>query len=341
MSARKVLRTPERAEILLANRHACCVCQRGGVQIHHIDGDPSNNAPANLAVLCFEHHDKATAPRGLTASLTPDHVRAYKADWETNCVTTASRVARSRTAFFMVDYKNPDRLRHLFSQLSPAQRADAHDRLTTDLPAETSLRAEQRFDISLEPTLLWNEYVEALVTAVLEGNPHPEMFVGAEGHPRDPLSPVMRFDQQPPLKYLYDIWCQVMARALAYARGVHDLESLMLLRDPANAGLQGKLVSFAGRPEGHVAVPAKYDSQPTSKIRLTTTSGSTTWEVDLRLRTHYVYSETAADSLSGGRQNGLLVFREVEDVRFSRGRPSLVRFSATPLIMGSGALNIP
>ncbi len=45
----------------------CCLCEyKGGLprravsgQIHHLDGNPSNNAPGNLAWLCLEHHEEA------------------------------------------------------------------------------------------------------------------------------------------------------------------------------------------------------------------------------------------------------------------------------------------
>ena len=44
------------AEILFINDRTCCICRdkSKGVQIHHIDGDPSNNATENLAVVCTE-----------------------------------------------------------------------------------------------------------------------------------------------------------------------------------------------------------------------------------------------------------------------------------------------
>jgi len=61
MSSRKALTEKQRPDILIANRHACCICAESGGQIHHINGDPSDNTPENLAVLCLPHHDKATS----------------------------------------------------------------------------------------------------------------------------------------------------------------------------------------------------------------------------------------------------------------------------------------
>ena len=143
---------PQRSRVLIANRHACCVCGRGGVQIHHINADPSDNADDNLAVLCLEHHDKATAPQGLSAKLRPEEVATYKRNWEEQCTLYASQLARGRTAFFMVDYKNAERLRQLFASLSRGEYETAAATLTLELKEESKLRAAQGFDQSIEPT---------------------------------------------------------------------------------------------------------------------------------------------------------------------------------------------
>jgi len=52
------------------------------VQIHHIDGDDTNNALANLAVLCLECHSRVTGDEGLGRSYTPGEIRQYKRTWE-------------------------------------------------------------------------------------------------------------------------------------------------------------------------------------------------------------------------------------------------------------------
>jgi 5-methylcytosine-specific restriction endonuclease McrA len=102
-----------RSQILLTNKHLCCVCREGGLQIHHINSDASDNSLENLSVLCLKHHDMATAPRGMTARLKPEEIRKYKNSWEEECSKSSHLIARSRTAFFMVDYKNAERIRQL------------------------------------------------------------------------------------------------------------------------------------------------------------------------------------------------------------------------------------
>lgn len=44
-----------RDRLLVSCKHRCCICDRGWVQIHHIDGDPTNNSEDNLIPLCRNH----------------------------------------------------------------------------------------------------------------------------------------------------------------------------------------------------------------------------------------------------------------------------------------------
>lgn len=82
-------RVPSNAadELLVRNRHTCCVCRVPGrsVQIHHINEDPSDNDEVNLAVVCLECHSKATSTGGLGRRLSAGAVRKYKRYWEHLC----------------------------------------------------------------------------------------------------------------------------------------------------------------------------------------------------------------------------------------------------------------
>jgi hypothetical protein len=55
----------------------CCVCEVFGlgVQIHHIDEDPTNHNPDNLAVLCLQHHEETQVRGGFGRKLVADDVR--------------------------------------------------------------------------------------------------------------------------------------------------------------------------------------------------------------------------------------------------------------------------
>jgi len=71
------------AEVLIAHDRTCCVCGERGkrVQIHHIDENPSNNDPQNLAVLCFDCHNETQIEGGFGRSLDATQVTRYRDEW--------------------------------------------------------------------------------------------------------------------------------------------------------------------------------------------------------------------------------------------------------------------
>jgi hypothetical protein len=71
------------AEVLFASHSTCCKCNQPGkrVQLHHIDSDPANNVPENLAVLCFGCHDETLIRGGFARTLDAAQVRRYREDW--------------------------------------------------------------------------------------------------------------------------------------------------------------------------------------------------------------------------------------------------------------------
>lgn len=324
--------------MLLANRHACCVCQQGGVQIHHINGVNSDNRKQNLAVLCLNHHNMATAPPKLTAALKPVQIRAYKRNWERTCADHSILIARSRTAFFMVDYKNAERIRQLYSQMSAAERIRAYHQLTQQFRIEDELRKQQGFDVSLEPTTALSHPLEQFLEELKSGNPHPDFFRDFQTHPRDRLYPVDFSGDTPAFAY-YDLWSQIMVRAILTARGAYDLADLTKLENPLELQIAGRLISFKGKLQGEVAFPDEWREKPLSNVLLTIREGTQTWQSMLELKTHYIYSMTAASALSDGLENGLLIMRSIDSIQ-QKGSRRIVQFSSTPLIIGNGALQI-
>jgi hypothetical protein len=86
-------KTPKSIEekLLIKNRHCCCICRWRGIgkeiNIHHIDGNNSNNGISNLSVLCLEHASMADAglregKLGSGKKLSPKEVKEFKAIWE-------------------------------------------------------------------------------------------------------------------------------------------------------------------------------------------------------------------------------------------------------------------
>ncbi len=71
------------AEVMFASDRTCCVCRDPNrkTEIHHIDGDPSNNDRSNLAVVCKDHQSEAHTKHAFSRNLTPDLIRLYDETW--------------------------------------------------------------------------------------------------------------------------------------------------------------------------------------------------------------------------------------------------------------------
>lgn len=84
-------------DALFRNQSSCCICQKTNVQIHHIDGNPSNNRSSNICVLCIEHHAQASSRSAMVKGLSPSLLRQYKRAWEAS-VTKKYHVASAKRA---------------------------------------------------------------------------------------------------------------------------------------------------------------------------------------------------------------------------------------------------
>ena len=71
------------ADVLFKANHTCSICNDPsiGVQVAHIDDNPSNNNEANLIVLCVNHHDKAHLKSPISKSYTKQELKKYKNNW--------------------------------------------------------------------------------------------------------------------------------------------------------------------------------------------------------------------------------------------------------------------
>jgi len=85
MSRRVPLKESLKLEIISRSNNRCCICQTPFIQIHHIDGDPSNNDFDNLAPLCPNCHDQAGLRRRLSNQLTPERIRRLRDIWYSYC----------------------------------------------------------------------------------------------------------------------------------------------------------------------------------------------------------------------------------------------------------------
>ena len=66
------------ADVMFLSDRECCVCNKRGDHIHHIDGDNSNSKLDNLAYLCFDCHSEATMTNTLRKKLSPEAILKFR-----------------------------------------------------------------------------------------------------------------------------------------------------------------------------------------------------------------------------------------------------------------------
>lgn len=112
---RKNISGTQRKRLLEKNAHVCCVCKKRGigVNLHHLDENPSNNDDDNIAVLCVKEHDCHHRPNSYPSlehlNLTTEQLKGKKKSWE-NFVSEAkkekSNVCATITAYGTIDNIN-------------------------------------------------------------------------------------------------------------------------------------------------------------------------------------------------------------------------------------------
>src|SRR4051812_33274280 len=82
---RRAIPTRIVALVMRAVDMRCCLCEwrtelppRCRGQVHHIDGNPSNNRVSNLVWLCLTHHEEVGSKGQSTRRLPADAVREYR-----------------------------------------------------------------------------------------------------------------------------------------------------------------------------------------------------------------------------------------------------------------------
>jgi hypothetical protein len=70
------------AKLLVESKHTCNICWiEKNVQIHHINGDHSDDSEDNLIVIGLECHSKVHTKRDMARNYIPETLRLYKATW--------------------------------------------------------------------------------------------------------------------------------------------------------------------------------------------------------------------------------------------------------------------
>ncbi len=165
-SARIRIPTKVEAEILFRSDHTCSVCRTRykDVQLHHIDGNHSNNDADNLIVVCLDCHSRVTGTRGLGKAYTVGEVQRYKRNWEAS-------VRATRSAHRSVSSK---RQKQLISQI---------DLIVCEILAckKDIARAGQLLDLLYELNL-WRGSRQ-ITNSIVEGLRHLALMTGL-GSPR-------------------------------------------------------------------------------------------------------------------------------------------------------------
>lgn len=173
------------ADTLFASDRTCCVCRERGkrVQIHHIDDDPSNNAIANLAVLCFDCHDQTQLRGGFGKHLTAPVVAKYRDEWLQRVVwrrDEADRFAMSQMANSATAHDRPGRQ-------APTDRAlFAYLDSIPEIKKALLVKAQPEWDSGVTARMVQAsyDYVDGLqgVLIGLAGYYSPEAFDGEDPH---------------------------------------------------------------------------------------------------------------------------------------------------------------
>ncbi len=90
-----------RDEVLVEFNHTCVRCDAPYHEVHHIDGDPSNNSKDNLIVLCPNCHQGKV--HGKSIKITPEQLRLYKKMKSKAVFKPIYNAVRSRLEFIEAD----------------------------------------------------------------------------------------------------------------------------------------------------------------------------------------------------------------------------------------------
>lgn len=154
-------------EILFLSDRTCCVCQeRKPVQIHHIDEDPSNNSPDNLAALCLDCHHQTQSKGGFNRKLDAPLVRRYKEDWLSSVATrramavSSSRVRKTpdlRAVRYTTLQESSEEDRYIFSaSFVEVETADPQADAETNLLINAAVIEQlQRFRAGARDRIRW------------------------------------------------------------------------------------------------------------------------------------------------------------------------------------------
>lgn len=336
MGQRKPIPHQIQSRLLIANRHACCVCQKIRVQIHHIDGNPNNNEITNLAALCVDHHDMASMQIGLTKKLQPYQIKEYKRSWEAKCEADIMALARDRVSYYATLYKNPPRIRQAFSKLNQDQREMALRQLATLFKEEAESKAnDEGYQWQMLPTFKGERTTYCLDSA-WKGELWPSWLPRVTGHAEDPDLPI---DMAPPngmeAYHTFDLYCQILTQFLTVISPPIPFEEICkFTKDDDFNAFDGDLVSFRQRITGkNVVSPRLSEETPLGRLQLKLTRGKFLYRATMQIKNMYVFSDTSAENMRNCKACGIGIFGGATK---SDTNQKEIEITIIPLLIGFG-----
>jgi hypothetical protein len=154
-------------EVLFLSDRTCCVCrERKPVQIHHLDENPSNSSPENLAVLCLDCHHQTQSKGGFDRKLDEHLVRRYRQDWLSTVAASRALMATPQRSMrpkdprairFTTLQESSEEYRYSFSaSFIEIETADPQADAETNLLINAAvLKRLQRFRAGARDSLQW------------------------------------------------------------------------------------------------------------------------------------------------------------------------------------------
>ena len=341
MKQRQKIPTKIESQILLANKQACCICQKSYVQIHHIDEDPSNSKLSNLAVLCIEHHNLASMKGGMTRKLKPHAIKEYKKEWEKKCEIDILALARDRINFYATAYKNPPRIREIFVRLSDHKRTKAVELLAKQIVEEEhNKEIDQGFKWQALPRT--NRQTLACLNSISNGELWPSWLPRVEGHPLDPDYPI---DMSPPngmhAFHCFDLYCQLIVRVVTILHGCFPLEQIIKLRELSLIdAFSGILVAFRAKARGkNIKPPRHCEDNPVGRVQFRSQLNKTVYRTEMIIKNMYVFSDSAVEYLRKHKVCGIGILGGATEKKTSKSMEIVMQL--TPLLIGVGGYSGP
>lgn len=105
---RKKIHATIETKVFMMSRRRCCICfglehdeTRKKGQIAHLDRNPANNDPENLAYLCLEHHDEYDGRTSQSKGLTTEEVKGYRQELYNHFASWSDGVTRDHLLNFL------------------------------------------------------------------------------------------------------------------------------------------------------------------------------------------------------------------------------------------------